>query len=103
MKILTAAAVSAAAAAILLGASVGPALATSAATATSAASATGIYKNCDALHGKYKHGVGRSDARDHTSGKPVTSFTHSTSAYNAAVKANKSLDRDKDGIACESA
>lgn len=100
MKILTAAAVSAAAAAILLGASVGPALATSAATATSA---TGIYKNCDALHGKYKHGVGRSDARDHTSGKPVTSFTHSTPAYNAAVKANKSLDRDKDGIACESA
>ena len=49
----------------------------------------------------FKHGVGRSSARDHTSGKPVTTFTHNTTEYNKAVRANRGLDRDKDGIACE--
>ena len=36
-------------------------------------------------------------ARDHTSGTPVTAFTRSRSLY----RANRGLDRDKDGIACE--
>ena len=66
-----------------------------------AASATGIYTNCTTLHTKYKHGVGRSNAHDHTSGKPVTTFTHSTSAYNTAISHNRRLDADHDGIACE--
>ena len=65
------------------------------------ASATGIYKNCTALHTKYKHGVGRSGAHDHTSGKPVTNFYHSTKVYDTAMKKNRGLDRDRDGIACE--
>jgi Excalibur calcium-binding domain len=94
MKITRAAALSVATAVALLG---------TPAVAGQAASAPGIYKNCTALHTKYKHGVGRTNAHDHTSGKPVTSFTHSTSAYNAAVKANADLDRDRDGIACEKA
>jgi hypothetical protein len=37
-------------------------------------------------------------ARDHvTSGTPVTTFFVSTPLYNA----NTTLDRDKDGVACE--
>jgi hypothetical protein len=76
----------------LLGASVVPA---------QASSATGIWKNCTAFHTKYKHGVGRSNAHDHTSGRPVTTFLHSTATYNTAMSHNKRLDADKDGIACE--
>jgi hypothetical protein len=55
------------------------------------------FQNCTAMHKVYRHGVGRVGARDHTSGKPVTTFKRSNRLYNA----NKSLDRDKDGIACE--
>jgi len=32
---------------------------------------------------------------------PVTNFKHSTKVYKLAVRANKDLDRDGDGIACE--
>jgi hypothetical protein len=59
------------------------------------------YKNCTAVNKVYKHGIGRATAHDRTSGKPVTTFKRSTKLYNAAIKANKGLDRDKDGIACE--
>jgi hypothetical protein len=65
--------------------------------------ASSTYKNCTALHKKYPHGVGKSGATDKVSGssKPVTNFTKSTKTYKAAMKKNKGLDRDKDGIACE--
>jgi hypothetical protein len=57
-----------------------------------------VYKNCTAMHAKYKHGVARKGAHDKvTSGKPVTTFYVSTTIYNA----NKKLDRDRDGVACE--
>ncbi len=58
------------------------------------------YANCTAMHVKYKHGVGRTGAKDHVaskSDKPVTNFYVSTAIYNA----NTASDRDKDGIACE--
>jgi Excalibur calcium-binding domain len=57
------------------------------------------YKNCTDLHRKYKHGVAKQGAKDKVSGstKPVTTFTVNTKVYNA----NKKLDRDKDGVACE--
>ena len=71
------------------------------ATAPAADAATGIYRNCTALHTKWKHGVGKSSAHDHTSGTPVTNFFHSTRQYNVAMNKNRGLDRDKDGIACE--
>ena len=58
-------------------------------------------KNCTALNKKYPHGVGRKNAKDKTSSKPVTNFKKSDSFYNTAMKHNKGLDRDKDGIACE--
>jgi Excalibur calcium-binding domain len=62
-----------------------------------------LYKNCTNLNKKYHHGIGRAKARDHTSGKPVTNFFRSDRLYRIAMSYNKGLDRDKDGIACESA
>jgi len=58
-----------------------------------------VFANCTAMHASYPHGVGRSGASDHTSGRPVTSFYVSTSLY----EANSRSDRDGDGIACEKA
>jgi hypothetical protein len=57
------------------------------------------YKNCTALNKVYKHGVGRTNAKDRTSGKPVRNFTRNNAVYNLNTKS----DRDKDGIACEKA
>ncbi|GAB3653676.1 hypothetical protein GCM10027596_04420 [Nocardioides korecus] len=69
--------------------------------APSADAATGIYRNCTAMHTRYAHGLGRADARDHTSGRPVTNFRRDTRAYKVAMTKNRGLDRDRDGIACE--
>ncbi|AEV82923.1 hypothetical protein ACWT_1904 [Actinoplanes sp. SE50] len=57
------------------------------------------FKNCTELNKKYKHGVGKRGAEDRVSGstKPVTTFSVNNDLY----AANKRLDRDKDGIACE--
>jgi hypothetical protein len=74
-------------------------VATTAAPATAAVPAK--WKNCTVVNQTYKHGVGKAKAKDKTSGIPVTTFKHSDSLYNQAIKANKGLDRDKDGIACE--
>jgi Excalibur calcium-binding domain len=60
-----------------------------------------LYKNCTNLNKRYPHGVGRRLARDKTSGTPVTNFRRSTVLYNTAMRYNRGLDRDKDGIACE--
>lgn len=57
------------------------------------------YKNCTALQRDYPHGVGLPNARDKTSGTPVTNFKRSKALY----RANTKSDRDKDGIACEKA
>jgi hypothetical protein len=67
--------------------------------AESASASVPHFANCTAMHKTYRHGVGRSGARDHVKGatKPVTNFTVSTAIYNA----NKKMDRDKDGVACE--
>lgn len=59
------------------------------------------YWNCTQLHKKYPHGVGKVNARDKTSGEPVTTFKRSNALYARAMAANRGLDRDKDGIACE--
>jgi Excalibur calcium-binding domain len=45
--------------------------------------------------------VGRANARDKTTGTPVTTFKRSTRLYRTAMRYNSRLDRDKDGIACE--
>ncbi len=59
------------------------------------------WKNCAQVNAKYPHGVGRAGAMDKTSGVPVTTFKRSTRLYRLAISYNKGLDRDHDGIACE--
>jgi Excalibur calcium-binding domain len=63
----------------------------------SSVGAQGSFANCSAMHAKYRHGVGKVGAHDHTSGVPVTNFYRSNRLYYL----NRRLDRDKDGIACE--
>ncbi len=65
----------------------------------SAPSAAKVYPNCKALNARYPHGVGKKGARDHVtrSAKPVTTFKVDNTVY----AANRKLDRDRDGIACE--
>lgn len=68
-----------------------------------AAQAAPWHDNCTAFNAKYPHGVGKRNARDSTSGTPVTNFKRSNKLYRAAMRANPDLDRDGDKIACESA
>jgi hypothetical protein len=57
------------------------------------------YKSCASLSKKYPHGVGIKGAKDTTEGtrKPTKNYRVNASVY----RANKRLDRDEDGIACE--
>jgi hypothetical protein len=60
------------------------------------------WKNCTIVNMRYPHGVGKRFAHDRTtSGDPVTNFKRSTALYLTAMRYNRGLDRDKDGIACE--
>jgi hypothetical protein len=65
------------------------------------AKAPPLWKNCSHVNAKYRHGVGRASAHDKTNGSPVTTFVRSNRLYALAMKYNRGLDRDKDGIACE--
>jgi hypothetical protein len=72
------------------------------AVTTAGASATPwLWRKCAHVHTKYPHGVGRRYAHDRTSGTPVTNFYRSTRLYNVAMRYNRDLDADRDGIACE--
>jgi Excalibur calcium-binding domain len=59
------------------------------------------WKNCTVVNKRYPHGMGRVGARDKTSGEPVTTFRRNNLLYRTAMRYNRGLDRDKDGIACE--
>lgn len=72
-------------------------LATAGATPSAGSVPMKRYRNCDALHRVYPHGVARPGARDKTSGRPVTNPKVSRRVYSG----NTHLDRDKDGVACE--
>ena len=61
------------------------------------------WQNCTVVNQRFPHGLGKAGARDKTSGTPVTNFRRDTKLYNTAMNANRGLDRDKDGIACEKA
>ena len=63
----------------------------------SSVGASASFRNCTAMHTRYPHGVGKFGAHDKTSGVPVTNFKRSNRLYYL----NRTLDRDKDGIACE--
>jgi Excalibur calcium-binding domain len=59
------------------------------------------WRNCSTVHVRYPHGVAKLGAHDRTSGDPVTNFRRSTMLYLLAMRYNRGLDRDHDGIACE--
>ena len=59
------------------------------------------WKNCTQVNERYPHGVGKVGARDRTSGEPVLTFRRSNLLYRTAMRYNRGLDRDKDGIARE--
>jgi hypothetical protein len=83
------------AAAIALGVTLAP--------ASARGTTPSLWKNCTHVHTKYRHGVGKLNAHDHTrSGtNPVTTFYRSTRLYKVAMRYNSDLDRDRDGVACE--
>ena len=82
-------------------------LGTVGAVASQAAPTPPSYKTCKALNRVYAHGVGRTNARDKTSGERVTNFKRSDRLYRhndgkgGAPPQEYDLDRDNDGIACE--
>jgi hypothetical protein len=69
--------------------------------AVAASAVSAPWKNCTQVNKKYPHGVGKVGARDRTSGIRVTNFKRSNFLYKTAMRYNRGLDRDKDGIACE--
>ena len=81
----------------------GAVIATMLVGAAPAADAKPWHDNCTKFNTKYPHGVGKRQARDHTSGTPVTNFKRSNKLYRIAMKNNSDLDRDRDKIACEKA
>jgi hypothetical protein len=62
-----------------------------------------LWRNCAHVNQRWPHGIGRVGAHDITSGTPVTNFKRSNLLYRRAMRYNRGLDRDKDGIACEKA
>ena len=60
-----------------------------------------LFDNCTNFNNKYPHGVGRRHATDQ--GGDVTNFKRSTKIYKRAMRHNRDLDRDRDGIECEQA
>ncbi len=70
---------------------------------STASAAVKTYKNCASLNKVYKHGVKKSSSTKdvvRSSGK-ITKRSSSAKTSSALYHANKKLDRDKDGIACE--
>lgn len=67
------------------------------------AAAPAPYTNCTVLHKTWPHGIGRANAVDKVpaGAKRVTTFRRDTKGYDKAMRANRGLDRDRDGIACE--
>ena len=78
-------------------------LAAAALNVPGAHAAGGLWDNCTNYNKTYPHGVGRKNAKDKTSGTPVTTFKRSNKKYATAMRKNDDLDRDGDKIACEKA
>jgi hypothetical protein len=70
-----------------------------------AASATAApaksFHNCTQLSKKYPGGVAKAGVTKNTVSHRKVAFKVKPKSSTALYKANKSLDRDKDGIACE--
>jgi len=74
------------------------ALALVAVAGSASADAAAKYRNCAAMHKRYPHGVAKSRAAANRQVFVTGRAKVSASLY----KANKRLDRDHDGVACES-
>ncbi|MFT4213239.1 MAG: excalibur calcium-binding domain-containing protein [Microbacterium sp.] len=59
------------------------------------------YKNCTALHKAYPGGVAKAGVTHNKVSGKKRAFTVKPKTSTALYKANKKLDRDKDGVACE--
>jgi hypothetical protein len=73
------------------------------APAPAAAASAKSYKNCTQLNAKYKHGVEKSAGTKDVVRSGGKTIKRNSQAYvsKSLYNANKGLDRDKDGIACE--
>ncbi|MCM3696832.1 excalibur calcium-binding domain-containing protein [Microbacterium oleivorans] len=102
------------AAMVIAGALVGAPLTAGAAVAAPAISASDVraivpaakppittFKNCTALNKSYKGGVARSGVTHNTVNGKKKPFKVKPYISTALYNANKKMDRDKDGIACE--
>ncbi len=73
--------------------------------ATTAQAAPTVYKNCDAVHRVYSGGIAKKSVTKNrvTSGGKTTyrALKGTVKKDDALYNANKKLDRDADGIACE--
>lgn len=63
-----------------------------------AAARVPVFRNCTAMHHRYRGGVARPGAHDHRASGHARYTPHVSLAL---YRANKRLDRDHDGIACE--
>lgn len=59
------------------------------------------FKSCTALHKKYPGGVAKAGVKYNLVSGKKKAFKVKPKISTALYKANKKLDRDKDGIACE--
>lgn len=73
------------------------------AVSADAAAVPAKWSNCTTVNKRLPHGVGLANARDKSSGTPVTTFRRDSALYRVADAANGGLDGDNDGIACEKA
>jgi len=60
-----------------------------------------VFKNCKALNKVYKGGVAKKGVKYNKVSGKKRAFKVKPKISTALYKANKKLDRDKDGIACE--
>lgn len=60
-----------------------------------------VFKNCKALNKVYKGGVAKAGVKYNKVSGKNRAFKVKPKSSTALYKANKKLDRDKDGIACE--
>lgn len=77
-------------------------------TSSNEVEAASVYSSCKSFNKKYPSGVRKSantknkvQKRNGSVTYQVSRATVSAKVYNAAIKNNSDLDRDKDGIACE--
>jgi hypothetical protein len=64
---------------------------------TAAASSPRHFRNCTAVHTVYKHGI----AKSRYAASHATGLTGAPKVSRSLYRANKGLDRDHDGVACE--